>query len=73
MPNRMVGDSVRDAGKPKQGEGLWKPKSEPVWNRVSEPAISGVSLFGMSCLGVGRVGSPKLFFARPLDWPSKLF
>ena len=24
MPNRMVGDSERDAGKPKQGEGLWK-------------------------------------------------
>jgi hypothetical protein len=25
MPNRVVGISERDAGKPKQGEGLWKP------------------------------------------------
>jgi hypothetical protein len=41
MPNRVVGDSERDDGKPKKRDGFLKPKSEPLPNRTSESEISG--------------------------------
>ena len=47
MPNPVAVHSERAAGKPKKREGLWKPKSEPVPNRTSEPAIGGASISRM--------------------------
>jgi hypothetical protein len=37
MPNPVVGDSERDAGKSKKRNGLWKPNTEPPPNRNSLP------------------------------------
>jgi hypothetical protein len=41
MPNPVVGNSERLAGKSKKREGSWKPKSEPPPNRTVEIAIFG--------------------------------
>jgi len=64
MPNRVVGDSERDDGKPKKQEGFSKPKSEPAPNRTAEPASSGASPSG---LGVGKVGELQNFFVALLN------
>ena len=51
LPNLMAGNSERDVGKPKKGEGLWKPKSELPPNRMSGMDISGSEMSGVSFVG----------------------
>ncbi|HBE91443.1 MAG TPA: hypothetical protein DDW55_02575 [Gammaproteobacteria bacterium] len=46
IPNPVVGDSERDAGKPKKEEGFQKPKSELPPNRIDDPEIED---FGIAC------------------------
>ena len=53
IPNTVVGDSERDAVESKKREGFRKPKSERPPNRISETAVGGASIPGMS-----RVADP---------------
>jgi hypothetical protein len=50
IPNLLVGDSERAAGKSKKREGLWKPKSKPTPNRPTESDIFDSVISGMSCI-----------------------
>ena len=51
MPNPVVGDSERDAGKSKKRNGLWKPKAERAPNRTSEIEFCGIAMPVVSRVG----------------------
>ena len=52
IPNLVVGDSERVAGKSKKRKGFRKPNTERPPNRTAESANFDSVISGMSCIGI---------------------
>jgi hypothetical protein len=65
MPNPVVGDSERAAGKLKKREGLWKPNTELSPNRNSGSANGDFSIPGMLGFQGTKFHKPKYYLCQP--------
>ena len=69
MPNTVVGNSERAAGKPKKHNGLSKPKSEPPQNRIRNWRRFNVRDAWFP--GAQSLRSLNIIFVSPSDWLRK--